>query len=149
MNHQPQTPEHGDSKDDKYTWASLCHFAALMGVIWWVPVMNMWIPVGQIVGPLGVWLVKRKVDPFVDFAGRESLNFQINVTAAVLAIVLIFDNILSLISAWAIVFAAIFMVAKGGVISSRGEIYQYPVPLLSFLPRKSLMEQLKKREKTV
>lgn len=111
--------------------------------------MNMWIPVGQIVGPLGVWLVKRKVDPFVDFAGRESLNFQINVTAAVLAIVLIFDNILSLISAWAIVFAAIFMVAKGGVISSRGEIYQYPLPLLSFLPRKLLMEQLKKREKTV
>ncbi|MEJ5301458.1 MAG: DUF4870 domain-containing protein [Thermodesulforhabdaceae bacterium] len=142
--HQPN--EENNFKDDRLTWASLCHFAALMGIVWWVPVAGMWIPVGQIIGPLGVWLVKRKVDPFVDFAGRESLNFQINVTAVVLAIVLTFDNILSLIAAWTIVFATIFMVAKAGVISSRGEIYRYPVPLLSFLPRRSLIEQLRKNK---
>ncbi|MBW1976247.1 MAG: DUF4870 domain-containing protein [Deltaproteobacteria bacterium] len=41
-------------------WASLCHFSALLGAVWWIPVKGMWIPCGQIIAPLGVWLIKRK-----------------------------------------------------------------------------------------
>ena len=52
------TPEEGDgeppSKNEK-TWGMLCHLAALAGFIG--------IPLGTIIGPLVVWLVKKKRDP--------------------------------------------------------------------------------------
>src|SRR5688572_10608492 len=54
---------------DDRTWGMLAHLAALAGFI--VPV------VGNIVGPLIVWLTKKEQQPFVDDQGKESLNFQI------------------------------------------------------------------------
>ncbi|MCX7823766.1 MAG: DUF4870 domain-containing protein [Syntrophobacterales bacterium] len=136
-----------DFRDDKATWASLCHFAALMGVVWWVPLGGMWVPVGQIVGPLGVWLIKRKVDPFVDLSGREALNFQINITAVSLGLAFFFDNIISLIVVWGIVLFSLFLVVRAGVVSSRGEIYKYPVPLVSIFPTKSLEGQITEKRR--
>ncbi len=49
---------------------------------------------GNILGPLVLWLVKRKESPAVDFHGREAVNFQICMTiyfiiAALLCAVLI------------------------------------------------------------
>lgn len=143
---EPLEPEEKHNfKDDKATWASLCHFAAFMGVVWWIPLGDMWVPVGQIIGPLIAWLIKRKTDPFVDLAGRTALNFQINITAVSLALALWFENILSLFLVWGIVLASIYMVAKAGVISSRGEIYKYPIPLISIFPTKSLEDRIREK----
>jgi uncharacterized Tic20 family protein len=145
-----QSPkEKDDFRNDSVTWASLCHFSAFMGIVWWIPFGNMWIPVGQIIGPFGVWLVKRKVDPFVDFAGREALNFQIHVTLSALLLSEVFNNIFSLVAIWIIVLGAIFMVARAGVVSSRGEIYRYPVPMVQIFPTKSLAATLMKNKSTV
>ena len=38
------------------------------------------VPLGNILGPLIVWLIKRDEDSFVDLCGKESLNFQISMT---------------------------------------------------------------------
>lgn len=135
-------PKNNNFKDDKLTWASLCHFAALMGIVWWLPVGDMWVPVGQIIGPLIAWLIKRKTDPFVDLSGREALNFQINITAVSLALAFLFDNIISLVVIWCIVLSGLFMVARAGVLSSRGEIYKYPVPMIRIFPTKFLEGQI-------
>jgi uncharacterized Tic20 family protein len=50
----------------------LCHLSALAGFIG--------VPLGNIIGPLIIWLVKKDEIPFVDLQGRESLNFQISMT---------------------------------------------------------------------
>lgn len=146
MENQNNRSGKNDFKSDAATWASLCHFAGLMGIVWWIPWGDMWVPVGQIIGPLAVWLVKRKTDPLVDLAGREALNFQINVTVSGLLLAIFFDSILSLAAIWSIVIAAIFMTARAGVISSRGEIYRYPFVLIHILPTRSLADTVMKRK---
>jgi uncharacterized Tic20 family protein len=65
----PPLPE-GPSKDDKL-WATFCHLAAFS--------TYMIGPIGAILGPLVVWLIKRDDSPFVDENGKKALNFQISI----------------------------------------------------------------------
>jgi uncharacterized Tic20 family protein len=50
-------------------WSMLCHFAALAGLL---------IPFGGILGPLVVWMMKKKELPEIDPHGKESVNFQLS-----------------------------------------------------------------------
>jgi len=60
---------------DERTWAMLCHLSALAGCI---------LPLGNILGPLAVWLLKKDGSPFIDGHGRAALNFQITVSLVLL-----------------------------------------------------------------
>ena len=60
-----------DVSNEARTWGMLCHLCALSQLIG--------IPLGTILGPLIIWLIKRNEMPFVDDQGKESLNFQISV----------------------------------------------------------------------
>jgi uncharacterized Tic20 family protein len=62
------------SKEEQ-NWAMGCHLAALAGFV---------LPFGNILGPLVIWLIKRAEMPMVDRHGKESLNFQITVSIALL-----------------------------------------------------------------
>ena len=61
-------PSLRDLNDEK-TWAMFCHLGALAGGV---------VPLGNILGPLVVWLAKRDEFPLVDDQGKEALNFQIS-----------------------------------------------------------------------
>lgn len=70
---------------EELNWAMFCHLAALSGFV---------IPLGNIIGPLIIWLIKKDTMPLVDQHGKESLNFQITVLiafiiSAVLTVILI------------------------------------------------------------
>ena len=63
---------------DERMWGMLAHLAAFSGVV---------IPFGHIAGPVIVWQIKKDEFPFVDYHGKESVNFQIScVIAALLCI---------------------------------------------------------------
>jgi uncharacterized protein len=53
-------------------WASVAHLSALA--------IFTGAPFGNVLGPLIVYLIKKEDDPFIAFAGREALNFQIFVS---------------------------------------------------------------------
>ena len=59
------------AKEDR-NMAMLCHLASFA--------MFVGIPLGNIIGPLVVWLMKREQSSFVDWHGKESIKFQISVT---------------------------------------------------------------------
>ncbi len=59
-------------KKENRNWAMATHLSALIGLIG--------IPLGNIIGPLVVWLLKREEHKFIDRSGKESLNFQISMT---------------------------------------------------------------------
>ena len=61
-------------------WALAAHLSALSGFV---------IPLGSVLGPLIVWLVKREEFAFVDDQGKEALNFNILVLIGVLVLVLL------------------------------------------------------------
>ncbi len=61
----------GNAPNDN-TWAMACHLAAIAGYVG--------VPMGNLVGPLIIWLIKKDEIPLVDKNGKESLNFQISMT---------------------------------------------------------------------
>ncbi|HLV01344.1 MAG TPA: DUF4870 domain-containing protein [Acidobacteriota bacterium] len=62
------SPEERDAR----LWASLCHISSLL--------VFFGIPLGNILGPLVFWLIKRNEYSFVDDQGKEALNFQLSMT---------------------------------------------------------------------
>ncbi len=99
-------------------WGMLCHLTALIGLTG--------IPLGNILGPLLVWLFKKKDYPFVDQQGREALNFQLSMTiyaiVAALAILLRLGIVLFFILAC--INALLVIIA--GLRANTGEPYRYP-----------------------
>jgi len=104
---------------DERTWGMLCHLSALAGYIIPIPFMN-------IIAPLIVYNVKRQEFDFVEDQGKESLNFQITMTlamivAGILALLLIGFLLIGLIALFSLIFTII-----GAVKASQGEFYRYP-----------------------
>src|SRR5262245_42355555 len=65
-------PAPGTHSADEKQWAMFCHLAAFAGLVI--------LGIGQILGPLVIWLIKKDTMPFVNQEGKESVNFQISVT---------------------------------------------------------------------
>ncbi|SFE92188.1 hypothetical protein SAMN05518672_11266 [Chitinophaga sp. CF118] len=60
---------------EENTWATLAHLGGIIG--------TLVIPsVGNILGALIIWLIKRNESAFVDDQGKEALNFQITLSLA-------------------------------------------------------------------
>jgi uncharacterized protein len=99
-------------------WGMLCHLTALLGLIG--------IPFGHIIGPLIVWLFKKKAYPFVDKQGKESLNFQISMTLyAIIAALMIYIK-LGMLPLWILAAINLLLVFIAAVRANSGEIYRYP-----------------------
>src|SRR5688500_10860834 len=57
------------------TMGMLCHILSLAGLV---------VPCGNLIGPLIIWQVKKAEHPFIDDQGKESVNFQILMSIALL-----------------------------------------------------------------
>lgn len=121
MGNEPEAMGGGAPDKDSRMWGMLCHLAALVGFIG--------IPIGNILGPLVVWLIKREGNPFVDANGKESLNFQISMTiygfvAGILVFVLIGIPLLILL-----VLADLILLIVAAMKANGGESYRYPATI--------------------
>lgn len=99
------------------TWGMIGHLSALAGYV---------IPLGNIIGPLIVWQIKKTEIPFAADQAKEALNFQIAVTIlAVICIALmclfIGFILLPIVGIGALVFMIIAAIA-----ANKGEYYRYP-----------------------
>lgn len=100
-------------------WAMFCHYAAFF---WFLVPM-----IGNVIGPLIVWQLKKDLDPFVNEQGKEALNFQITFSLAmivcgILAWVVIGFPLMLLVSISALVLTII-----AGIKANAGEAYRYPI----------------------
>ena len=106
------------SKKSEHTWAIFCHLSAVC--IFIVP------PIGNILGPLVIWLIKKNEMPSVDVEGKSSVNFQISMTiytaiASILCLVGIGFLLLP-----PLLLANVILVISAAVKTSNGENFQYP-----------------------
>ncbi|MDP2633433.1 MULTISPECIES: DUF4870 domain-containing protein [unclassified Pseudoalteromonas] len=102
---------------EQRTWAMLCHLSALAGFI---------IPMGSVIGPLVVWLIKKEDMPLVAEHGRKSLNFQITM---LIAYIVCFILMIVAIGAILLPIVAIFsfiMVVIGAIKTNDGKPFNYP-----------------------
>jgi len=122
------------------TWAMLCHLSALAGLIFG------WL--GNILGPLIVWQIKKNELPEIEPYGKEALNFQltiliINVIASIVFVGTIGAAIgfrhmwrspLAFLSGGfglgiiivIINLAAMILAVVAGLKANNGEFYKYP-----------------------
>lgn len=106
-------------------WAVFAHLAALSA-----PFTS---GLGWIVGPLVIWLIKKDTMPFVDYHGKEALNF--NITMLIVSLVSFFLGVIALVFCNAplffvpsVVITIVWLVLTIIAIikASKGEYYRYP-----------------------
>jgi uncharacterized Tic20 family protein len=101
-------------------WGMLCHLTALLGMTG--------LPFGHLLGPLLIWLLKRKDHAFIDGQGKESLNFQISMTlytfCAVLLVMYLNTGIFPILI---IVFMNLILVIIASLRANSGETFRYPL----------------------
>ncbi|HEY0611282.1 MAG TPA: DUF4870 domain-containing protein [Chitinophaga sp.] len=127
-----------EQKEEK-TWGALVHLGGLIG-------MAILSYVGNIVGALVMWLIKRNESSFIDNQGKEALNFQITLSFINVAIGLLISirhgiwafpriwrgdwdfHFFSLSSLYGIVWLLnIIFSIIGAVKASSGVAYRYPI----------------------
>jgi uncharacterized Tic20 family protein len=106
--------------------AMFCHLSALVGGI---AFSAIGLPVGNILGPLVIWLMKKDTMPLVNEHGKEALNFQLTVSAVILACMALFFLILPIFLIPLVGLAALVLKIIGTIKASNGVLYRYPLTI--------------------
>jgi uncharacterized Tic20 family protein len=111
------------SEEHERLWAMSCHLMVLSGFL---------IPFGNVLGPLAVWLWKRKQSEFIDYHGKTALNYQIT-----LLLFLVGCTVVIAISGFVIGFVApvfgilaiytLVMIVVSAVKAHRGDYAEIPL----------------------
>jgi uncharacterized Tic20 family protein len=104
-------------KSEEKTWGMLCHLSTLFS----------YFAAGlTFLGPLICWLIKKDSSRFVDYHGKQSLNFQLNIlifTFLCLPLICVGVGIFLL---GALHVYSIVCVIVAGIKASGGELFRYP-----------------------
>lgn len=117
----PPTGEPGEAKisdSDAKTWCLLAHLSPFCGVI---------IPLGGILGPLILWLVKKDDHPAIDYHGKEALNFNICFMIYLLVAAFSMIAFVGIILLPAVGITWLVLVIMAAIKVSNGEPWRYPM----------------------
>lgn len=106
---------------DIKTSAMLCHLLGLAGYVG--------IPFGSLIGPLIVWLTQKEKSVFIDYHGKESLNFQITMFIAAVICIPFFFVIIGIFMLIAVGIYGLVMTILASIKTSEGAYYRYPFTL--------------------
>jgi len=112
----PATPT-----ENERTWGMLAHLSALVGLVF--PL------VGNILGPLLVWLTKRDQSAFIAAHAKEALNFNITVTLAGVVCLFLALIFIGFLLGMALFIAWLVMTLVAAIRASEGVPYHYPLSL--------------------
>jgi uncharacterized Tic20 family protein len=108
----PSTPE-------ERTWGMLAHLSAILATA---------LSAMGFIGPLIVWLIKKDQSKFVDYHGKEALNFQLNLLIYMLiAVGIAFATCgIGIPLPAAVGIYGVVMCIIAGLKANNGELYRYP-----------------------
>ena len=117
---EPSEAANGLLLKEVRNWAMICHLSTFSG--WF-------IPMGNILGPLIIWLMKREVSPFIDAHGKEALNWQISATIYLLISFALIFVLIGFVLLPALLVFDIIIVIIATVRASSGQAYRYPLTI--------------------
>ncbi len=117
----PTTAPGGAPTENERTWGMLAHLSALVGLVF--PL------VGNILGPLVVWLTKREQSAFIGTHAKEALNFNITVTLAGVVCGFLALIFIGFLLGTALFIAWLVMTLVAAIRASEGVLYHYPLSL--------------------
>jgi len=102
------------------SWAALTHLAAFSGYA---------IPLGNVLGPLVVWILKKDEEELVNQHGKEAINFQISV-----CIYYVISALLMLILIGFVLFGIVFLfqiicTILAALKAKNDEFFKYPLTI--------------------
>lgn len=125
-----------ETEKDARNWAIFCHLSAFLVFL---------IPLGNVLGPLAIWLIKRNDYAFVNNQGKAVLNFQFSMTIyGLIAVIFLFglfytssrgfdamDSYMFLIALFimAIQIAYSALIIMAAAKSNKGILYKYPLAI--------------------
>lgn len=98
----------------------VCHLLALAGFA---------VPLGNILGPLILWLVKRGDSPYLDAVGKEAVNFNISWTIYMVIATFSLFILIGFVLLPLVALAWLIMVILGAVSASSGKFHRYPLTI--------------------
>ncbi len=102
---------------EERTWGMLCHLISFCGYV---------IPLGNLIGPLVVWLIKKDEMSFVNDQGKESLNFQITMFIAFIISVILAFVLIGFLLMGVLIIYQIVVVIMATIKANDGVKYRYP-----------------------
>lgn len=105
---------------DERMWAMLAHLASFSGFI---------VPLGTVLGPLVIWLIKKDQSYYIDQQGKEAVNFNISILiyGIVSGILMLIAIGVLLAIATGIVWLVFTIIASTK--ANNGEHYRYPLTI--------------------
>lgn len=116
-------PSDRETNKDARLWAMICHLASFAGV-------SVLPGFGYVIGPLIVWLIKKKEFPFVDEQGKEAVNFQITMFIYSIAAGLLIFACIGVVLLPAVTVVDIVFIIIAAIKVNDGQHYRYPYPLI-------------------
>lgn len=129
MENRPPTPPFSDpartagpplSHPDERMWAMLTHLSALPG---------SFVLIGAIVAPLIIWQIQKDKSAFIDYHGKEAVNFQITMAIAAAVSFLLFLLLIGLVLIWIVGAVWLIFTIIAAVKANNGEYYRYPLSI--------------------
>jgi uncharacterized Tic20 family protein len=102
-------------------WAMFCHLAAFGG--YFIPL------IGNIVGPLVIWLSKRDDSTWINENGKTSLNFQISMTLYIFLCIPLCLILIGFVLIGILLILDITFIVIAAVRASKGEEFKYPLAI--------------------
>ncbi|WP_460907550.1 DUF4870 domain-containing protein [Spirosoma areae] len=106
------------SNSDERLWAMLAHLSALTG---------LFTVVGSLVGPLIVWQIQKEKSAYVDYHGKEAVNFQITMALAFAASFLLMLLLIGFVLIWIVGAVWFVFTIIAAIKANNGEYYRYPL----------------------
>jgi len=120
----PIPPRSPAPQSEERQWVLGIHLSALAG---------LFIPVGNILGPLVIWLIKKDQFPGLDPVGKAVLNFQISwaiwIVASIVVGVVGSCLFVPILLPFAAFIGWLVFTIIGAVKASNGEAYEFPLTI--------------------
>lgn len=125
MENQPPIPPFSSTgtplnQSDERMWAMLTHLSALPG---------SFVLIGAIVAPLIIWQIQKDRSAFVDYHGKEAVNFNITIAIAAAVSFLLFLLLIGLVLIWVVGAVWLLFTIIAAIKANNGEYYKYPLTI--------------------
>ncbi len=108
------------NRKEELNWAMGAHLAGFAG---------MFIPFGNIIGPLVIMLMNKDKSEFVTEHAKESLNFQISIMIYLIVSIILCFVIVGFVTMFAVVILQLVYTIIAAVKASEGKEYHYPLTI--------------------
>lgn len=105
---------------DDNTWAVFAHLGGFLGFV---------IPLGNVLTPLLIWIIRRDSSKFVGEQALEALNFQITMSIYFIIATALWIVLIGFILVPIVLLADVILMIMAAVQVSKGVGYRYPFTL--------------------